>query len=99
MDPRVSLENARDRKPEDDNVHMIGFIEGTPQITTRNTLIIMTTGGIGYEVAATTNTVVKMAGQAKVSLFTHLVVKDDALDLYGFLKQSELLMLKLLIGV
>jgi len=78
---------------------MIGFIEGAPQTTNRNTLIIMTVGGIGYEVAATTSTVEKITGKAKVSLFTHLVVKDDALDLYGFLLQSELLLFKLLISV
>ena len=78
---------------------MIGLIEGIPQISTRNTLIIMTVSGVGYEVSATASTIEKMIGQSKVSLFTHLVVKEDALDLYGFLKPSELLMFKLLIGV
>src|SRR5205809_79051 len=78
---------------------MIGLLEGTPQITTRNTLIIMTAGGVGYQVAITPTTLEKFVGREKVTLFTYLVVKDDALDLYGFLSQSELLMFKLLIGV
>lgn len=78
---------------------MIGLIEGQPQITSRNHLIIMTTGGVGYQVAIAPATLEKLVGQEKVTLFTHLVVKDDALDLYGFLTQSELLMFTLLINV
>lgn len=78
---------------------MIGLIEGIPQNTSRNGLIVMTSSGVGYEVTVPTNTIEKCTGQEKVTLFTHLVVKDDALDLYGFLTQGELLMFKLLIDV
>lgn len=78
---------------------MIGLIEGIPQIISRTTLLIMTTGGVGYQVAITPNTLEKLTGLEKVTLLTHLVVKDDALDLYGFLTQGEILMFKLLIDV
>ncbi|HLB60652.1 MAG TPA: Holliday junction branch migration protein RuvA [Patescibacteria group bacterium] len=78
---------------------MIGALEGAIQTTTSDRLFLMTAGGVGYEVQMTANTLAKLAGQARVSLFTHLNVKDDALDLYGFLTRNELTMFKMLISV
>jgi Holliday junction DNA helicase RuvA len=77
---------------------MIGSLEGIPTITTTS-LLITTSGGVGYMVTVTPNTLASFTGQERVSLLTHLVVKDDALDLYGFIDKNELYMFRLLIGV
>ena len=46
------------------------------------------------------NAVVPAAGRwARVTLYTHLNVREDALDLYGFYTQAELNAFKMLIGV
>lgn len=78
---------------------MVGLLEGTIQSTTINRIIVMTAGGVGYEVFTTTDTLSKLVGRERVILYTHLNVKDDALDLYGFLTQNELVMFKMLISV
>lgn len=85
--------------PQNDKEIMIGALEGKIQLLTKDKLFVMTAGGVGYDVAVTGSTLSQLSGVEKVMLFTHLVVKDDALDLYGFLVLGELLMFKLLIGV
>jgi len=52
--------------------------------------VVIEVGGVGLmaRVSTTTATRLPSAGE-QVSLFTHLVVREDALDLYGFLTVSE----------
>jgi len=56
--------------------------------------------GVGFFCAASLNTM-KMLGQkgSTVTLFTHLNVREDAMDLFGFYDQKELDCFRLLIGV
>ena len=65
--------------------------------------VIIDVGGIGYHVTvpqpALQELKEKGKGNAKVKLHTHLNVREDALNLYGFMNTTELGMFKLIINV
>ncbi len=61
--------------------------------------IIMEVNGIGYRINSTTNSVSKVAKGEHTTIYTHLVVRDDELSLYGFTSTEELSMFQLLISV
>jgi Holliday junction DNA helicase RuvA len=56
-------------------------------------------GGIGFKVFSTKEVKEISIKGAKISLFTHLVVKEDALDLYGFSSQEELNLFEMIITI
>lgn len=57
--------------------------------------------GVGYKVTVTANTLTKLSStdRASVRVFTHMQVREDAVELYGFYDTKELEMFKLLITV
>ena len=56
--------------------------------------------GVAFNCCATTNTLKNVAKKGeRVTLFTYLNVKEDALDLFGFYTQQELDCFKLRIDV
>ena len=56
--------------------------------------------GVGFKCFTTMNTLRKIGGSgSKVTLYTHLNVREDALDLFGFADTYELDFFKLLISV
>ena len=63
--------------------------------------VIIDVGGIGYHVSVPQPALqeLKEKGNAKVKLHTHLNVREDALNLYGFMNTTELGMFKLIINV
>ncbi len=63
--------------------------------------VAISCGGVGFKCAITRNTAYSLpsAGIDDVTLFTHLNVREDALDLFGFYTEQELEAFKLLIGV
>ena len=62
--------------------------------------VIVNTGGVGYKINVTADTLNQLTkSDFEVSLWTHLAVKEDALDLYGFLEQQELEFFQMLITV
>ena len=64
------------------------------------TLAVITCGGVGFKCFITAKTAGKLPSKGETAmLFTHLAVKEDALDLYGFAEPQELEMFKLLLGV
>jgi Holliday junction DNA helicase RuvA len=78
---------------------MIGRITGTlleknpPQIT-------VDAAGIGYELDVPMSTFYNLpAGGERVSLFTHLVVREDAHLLFGFLTEDERAMFRQLLKI
>jgi Holliday junction DNA helicase RuvA len=77
---------------------MIGYIEGEVGYKDERSFIVLT-GGIGYVIFATPSVTSAIAIGERVSLWTHLVVKEDALDLYGFTGRDELTLFRLLIGI
>ncbi len=54
--------------------------------------------GVGYRVGATTKTTLYTVGE-ELTVYTHLAVRETAMDLYGFLTLSELDIFELLLSV
>ena len=67
---------------------MIARLRGRPVANTPEGLVL-DVGGVGYLVAATPSAVRAADGESEVSLHTHLHVREDALQLYGFAEVAE----------
>jgi holliday junction DNA helicase RuvA len=78
---------------------MIAYIEGLLLAAEPHALVIQV-GGIGYRVA-TTEAAIQAAtlSGGRSALWTHLVVRENALDLYGFPVREELDFFTLLLSV
>lgn len=78
---------------------MIGVLKGEVLIR-RPDHVVLLCGGVGYRaaVSAQTLTHVPAAGQETL-LHTHLIVRDDALTLYGFHSESERELFLMLLSV
>lgn len=74
---------------------MISHITGTITLIADRE-IVLETGGIGYAVA--TPLVGRSTGET-LTLYTHLVVREDAHELYGFETQDERTLFRILIAV
>lgn len=61
--------------------------------------LVVEVNGIGYKVYCSTDTLSGKQENSPVSLFTYLVVREDALDLYGFVSREEEDFFQLLISV
>ena len=63
--------------------------------------VILDVVGVGYRVFVSPDTLEQLRVQKEnsVSLFTHLSVRENALDLYGFLDQEELYFFEMLISI
>ncbi len=77
---------------------MIAYLEGT--ILKKNDRgVILKTGEIGYQIHMTEKARHDFKEGAKIELFIHHVIKEDASDLYGFADYHELELFKTLIQV
>lgn len=62
--------------------------------------VVVECGGVGFRCRATLNTIGKMPGKGEeVFLYTHLAVREDAMDLYGFATTEELECFKLITSI
>lgn len=77
---------------------MIGYLEGEVVFVEERTLIL-SVGGVGYEVSVLPSLVLSQTVGDHLSLWIHTVVREDALDLYGFFDRETLGVFRLLIGV
>ena len=77
---------------------MIAFVRGIATDMTENSVIVET-GGIGYEIYMTGEGLSQLHMGEKVKIHTYFQVREDAMQLYGFLKKDDLQMFKLLLGV
>jgi len=78
---------------------MIGSIRGKINLKTDKFLIVET-AGVGYKVNVSPNTLSKAQKQnEEIFLFIHTHVREDALDLYGFLDREELEFFEMLLNV
>ena len=62
-------------------------------------LAVIDCGGVGYACRTTTNTLTQLKKSEKGKLFTHLNVREDAMELFGFATQEELNLFEQLISV
>lgn len=78
---------------------MIAFLEGTLAMHSPG-VVVINVNGVGYRVLVPDSTSVAMPeiGQ-QVVLNTHLVVREDSMQLFGFKTEQELAVFLLLIGV
>ena len=77
---------------------MIGHLEGTVTAL-RPGYAILSCGGVGYQVAATKETLARLPHGARASLWTYLAVRETALDLYGFSSEDDQRFFELLLTV
>jgi holliday junction DNA helicase RuvA len=77
---------------------MIAHLSGTALFKKPST-VVLSVSGVGYRVYCTEQFLDSVSEGDDVSLHTHLVVREDVLDLYGFLTLEELQLFVLLIGV
>jgi Holliday junction DNA helicase RuvA len=77
---------------------MIGHLEGRVA-KVASTFAIISCGGVGYKVAATKDTLARLKLGHDASLWTHLAVREDSLDLYGFESEESLRFFELLLTV
>jgi holliday junction DNA helicase RuvA len=63
---------------------MIGSLRGTVLDRAVGGEVLVEVGGVGYRVAVPSGAVAALEPGGPVFLFTHLVVREDAMSLYGF---------------
>jgi len=74
---------------------MISHIKGKVLDTDAKSTII-DVNGIGYKIASTFEIISSLSLGNEASFWTHLAVREDALDLYGFKEKTDLELFKLL---
>jgi len=68
---------------------MIGFLRGRIAVK-QPPLLVIEVQGVGYELEAPMSTYYGLAGVGtEVTLYTHLVIREDAHTLYGFATEAE----------
>ena len=79
---------------------MIGELRGQIIDRTDKTVTLLV-GGVGFLIYISSGTLAALPtnSETAVKLLTHLVVREDALDLYGFLEPAERALFRLLVGV
>ncbi len=78
---------------------MIATLEGILEYR-GNDSVIINVGGIGFRVYVSSSTSSQLgAVKGRVSVYTHLHVRDDSISLYGFAASEELALFKNLISV
>lgn len=78
---------------------MIYSLEGTVEYK-KEKFSVINVGGIGYKVFMSSDTLAKIVEPGeRVKIFTHLYVREDAMDLYGFLSSLDLVFFEVLIAI
>jgi Holliday junction DNA helicase RuvA len=78
---------------------MIASVRGRV-ITRRPDAVVVDCGGVGYRLAVSAHTLQNVpAVGAEVFLHSHLIMRDDAMQLYGFAGEDERDLFLLLLGV
>lgn len=78
---------------------MIALISGRVAVR-RSDHVVIDCGGVGYRLAVSSETLRHVPAIGNdVALHTHLVVRDDALALYGFATEEERELFLMLLGV
>ena len=78
---------------------MIALVAGAVAVR-RSDYVVVDCGGVGYRLAVSAETLRQVPGVGKhVVLHAHLVVRDDALALYGFATEEERELFLMLLGV
>jgi len=76
-------------KKEGYNKNMISYLEGKI-ILKKEKYVVLFSNGIGYKIFLSQKNILKIKENEKISFFSFLEVKENALNLYGFLNSEEL---------
>lgn len=68
---------------------MISLIFGKIVSNTGTEVVAMTAGGVGYKIAVCPSAAQKWPVGKEAEILTFLVVREDAMDLYGFASEKE----------
>ena len=77
---------------------MFYYVKG-PVVHMAPYLAVVDCGGVGYACRTTNNTLARLRKGETATLYTHLNVREDAMELYGFASENELSCFQLLISV
>ena len=79
---------------------MFYHVRGT-LIVCESGFAVVECGGVGYQLSTSLNTAERLGSKMnqEVRLFTHLAVREDGVELYGFATKEELSAFRLLISV
>lgn len=78
---------------------MIAYLYGIIESVTE-TRLVLDVNQIGYQIFISSRDAAEMPGRGEmVKIYTYLNVKEDAMQLYGFLSEDDLEMYKLLLNV
>lgn len=78
---------------------MIVFVKGTLECVL-NEVVIVDVNGIGYEIRVSKKVLSSISAIGeKIKIYTYMNVREDAINLFGFLTREELEVFKLLITV
>ena len=83
------------------DVRMIANLKGTV-LRHDNSSIVLDVSSVGYRVFTTTVGLEKAKSAAhdkEISLYTHLSVRENAMDMYGFFEEQELYFFEMLLSV
>ncbi|HHW59976.1 MAG: Holliday junction branch migration protein RuvA [Bacteroidales bacterium] len=77
---------------------MLNYIKGL-LVSINPSKVIIESLGMGFEVQITINTFEKIKESKEITVLTHLILKDDGIQLYGFADEDEREAFRLLITV
>jgi len=77
---------------------MIGHLEGKV-IFKGERYVILSAGGVGYKIFVSAAVSRRLEAGSPAQLWAHLHVREDAMELYGFLHQAELEFFEMLISI
>ncbi|PIR82507.1 Holliday junction branch migration protein RuvA [Candidatus Kaiserbacteria bacterium CG10_big_fil_rev_8_21_14_0_10_59_10] len=77
---------------------MLAYIEGDVKARRAGHAVVMS-GGVGYKVFTTSRTLARLKEGGRAAFWTHLAVRENAHDLYGFADEAELSVFELLLTV
>lgn len=78
---------------------MISLLFGSVKNINEKSLTIMTSGGVGYKVFTPLNTLLSLEENQEVEMLIYTSIKEDAMDLFGFVNKNELSLFEKLITV
>lgn len=79
---------------------MIGYIEGRLLEKEENACLVLTSGGVGYELFLPAHSLAHLPAKGEeVCFYVHTQVREDALELFGFASWDERSTFQTLIGI
>lgn len=78
---------------------MIGYLQGVVKVKNINSIVLLTSTGVGYKVYVPPKILEKAKQDSQCSLFIHTHVREDQISLFGFVTEQDLEVFEMLITV